>query len=111
MAKAKRTKGSRLGRYYSSYNFLGVIVGSLFLFGGTLPTLLPRGWILQGVLSGVLFAIGYGIGLVISHVIRSLRSKELPASDKQRYKKYTYIVLAVLYAVSLVIGFQWQQEV
>ncbi len=83
----------------------------VFVYLGFLPTLLPRGWVLQGVLSGVLFVIGYGLGLVTSHIIRSFRKKEVPTAKKNHIKKYTYIILAVLYIAAMILGFIWQQEV
>jgi uncharacterized membrane protein len=112
MAKRKQSrKSSRLGRYFSSYNFLGTVIGALFVYLGFLPTLLPRGWVLQGVLSAVLFTIGYSIGLIISHFYRRFQTKEIAPSKKQQLRKYTFIVLAILYIVALVVGFHWQQDV
>jgi uncharacterized membrane protein len=112
MAKRKQSrKSSRLGRYFSSYNFLGTVIGALFVYLGFLPTLLPRGWVLQGVLSAVLFTIGYSIGLIISHFYRRFKNKEIATSKKQQLRKYTFIVLAILYIVALVVGFHWQQDV
>ncbi|MBX4201838.1 alpha/beta-hydrolase family protein [Candidatus Saccharibacteria bacterium] len=111
MRKPKPVKQSKFKRYLSSFNFLGVVVGSVLVFAGFLPTLLPRGWVLQGVLSAVLFVFGYAIGMVTSHFIRKFRPNELPAGEKQQIKRYTYWILAVVYLVALILGFKWQQEV
>src|SRR6476659_5463013 len=111
MTSATKARNTRSHRYLNSFNYLGVIVGSVFVYCGFLPTLLPRGWVLQGVMSGILFSIGYGIGLVISSIIRALNFKEQPDAQKVQIKKVTYITLAVLYLIGVIVGFNWQQEV
>jgi uncharacterized membrane protein len=112
MAKRKLSnEGSRLGRYFKSYNYLGTVIGALFVYLGFVPTLLPRGWVLQGVLSAVLFTIGYAIGLIISHFYRRFQTKEPTATKKHQLRKYTFISLAVLYVAALIVGFHWQQAV
>ena len=67
MSKAKKIRGLRFKNYFKSYNFLGTLIGAVFVYLGFLPSLLPRGWVLQAVLGAVLFVIGYSIGLVLSH--------------------------------------------
>jgi uncharacterized membrane protein len=109
--KPSKSKQPRFKRYFSSYNFLGVIVGMVFVYLGFLPTLLPRGWVLQGVLSAVIFSIGYGLGLIVSHILRSFKVKEPSAVKAAKIKKYTYLALAIIYIAAVVTGFQWQQEV
>lgn len=113
MAKraARGKRRSRVVGYFHSYNFLGTVIGALFVYLGFLPSLLPRGWILQGVLSAVLFTIGYGIGLIISHFYRRFQTKEVDSTKKRQIRRYTFILLAILYTTALVFGFQWQQEV
>jgi uncharacterized membrane protein len=109
--KSSKPKQSWSKRYFSSFNFLGVVIGMVFIYLGFLPTLLPRGWILQAVLSAVLFSIGYGLGLFASHILRSFKVKEPAAAKNAKIKKYTYLTLVILYAAIMFIGFQWQQEV
>jgi uncharacterized membrane protein len=111
MAKSFQSLQSRLLKYDASYNFLGNVVGMIFVFLGFLPTLLPRGWVLQGVLSGVVFTIGYGIGVIISYTIRSFNPKEKSIEQKNQIKKYAYVVLLILYLFMMIAGFVWQQEV
>lgn len=110
-SKKSTTVNARIRKYVHSYNFTGVVVGTLFMIVGFLPSLLPRGWVLQGVLSAVLFTIGYGLGLIASHVIRLFLHSEWAIPKKRRYKKYVYAVLAVLYMIAMIVGFSWQQEV
>jgi uncharacterized membrane protein len=106
-----KSKQPPLTRYFSSYNFLGVVAGMVFLLLGFLPSLLPRGWILQGVLSAVLFTIGYGLGVIVSHILRGFKINEPALARKVKIKRYVYLTLLVLYIIALAAGFQWQQEV
>lgn len=106
-----QAKKSRFHSYIHSFNFIGVVIGMVFVYLGFIPTLLPRGWVLQGVMSGVLFSIGYGIGLIISYLVRAFKPKERSLAVKSQIKKYTYIVLLLLYLIGVVVGFNWQQEV
>jgi uncharacterized membrane protein len=49
---------------------VGLATGLVFWFASLTPTLVPRGWIVQGVLSGVCLAIGYGIGALAERSVR-----------------------------------------
>jgi uncharacterized membrane protein len=109
--KKAKAKSSRLKNYLNSYNFLGTVIGLIFVFLGFLPSLLPRGWILQSVLSAVLFCIGYALGMVVSHFYRRFKPKEIRPTLKHQIRRYTYIALLVVYLVMVVIGFHFQQEV
>jgi uncharacterized membrane protein len=102
---------TRVKSYLNSYNFTGTVIGMILVYLCFLPSLLPRGWVLQGVLCGLLFSIGYGIGVIISHFVRKFKPHEPPTKKKNQIKHYTYLALAVLYVVALILGFIWQQEV
>ena len=45
-----------------SFSTTGLILGLSFFCVSLTPSLLPRGYVVQGVLSGVVFVVGYGIG-------------------------------------------------
>lgn len=55
----------RLAAFRSSFQPAGLLAGTLFFAFSLTPTLLPRGFMVQGVLSGVAFASGYGIGVLL----------------------------------------------
>ena len=44
----------------------------VFLCLSLTPSLVPRGWLLQGAVSGVSASIGYGLGVLVSHLVRQL---------------------------------------
>jgi uncharacterized membrane protein len=52
-----------LGRSFSA---LGLILGALFFAASLTPSLIPRGFLVQGALAGVCFAIGYGLGMLLN---------------------------------------------
>lgn len=85
-------------------------IGAILLFCLSLtPSLLPRHWALQAVVSGITMAIGYALGATIGAVARSIWPG-LPAASKR-----AWWILAgagsVLAAVSLGLGESWQREV
>lgn len=48
---------------WHSFSFGGLVLGALFFSASLTPTLLPRNFLTQGVLSGSALAAGYGIGV------------------------------------------------
>lgn len=52
----------RIGRSLCS---VGVLIGTLFFAASLTPSLVPRSFLLQGVLSGCSFAAGYAIGVFL----------------------------------------------
>lgn len=55
--------GSWTLRFAATLSTPGVLLATLFFAGSLTPSLLPRTFLMQGVLSGVSIAIGYGIGV------------------------------------------------
>jgi len=52
-------------RYWDSLSFLGLVVAALFFSASLSPSLLPRNYIVQGILSGIALSTGYGIGVFL----------------------------------------------
>lgn len=51
-------------RYLQSLSTTGLFLGTLFFVASLTPTLIPRTYITQGLLSGACFAAGYGLGVL-----------------------------------------------
>ena len=90
----------------------GGLVGALALFSLSLtPSLVPRLWFLQGVVSGISVAIGYGLGSAASAGLRTLIGLEPSPNVKQRaWWALAGSAVAVI-ALSLYIGSEWQRNV
>lgn len=89
--------------------FAGTI-GALVLFCLSLtPSLLPRHWVLQGVVSGITMAIGYAVGATVGAFIRTMWSNAPePVRRAWAVLGVTGLVLASTF---LQLGDSWQREV
>lgn len=91
-------------------NFLGIAVASLFLAASMSPSLLPRHWAFQGLVSGLVTAAGYGAGVFASYVWRRLPIPEPPVD----FKHIAWWVLAVTAPLAItvmtVLGMGWQRQ-
>lgn len=88
----------------------GMVGGLIFFCLSFTPSLLPRGYVLQGIASALSFASGYGIAVAIAHLYHALPKKfrrTLPAAAK----KAIIVVLLVLSLIFMLLGFKWQDEV
>ena len=52
-------------RLWASFSYVGLSVGTLFLCASLSPSLLPRNYVVQGLLSGIALAVGYGLGVLL----------------------------------------------
>ena len=99
---------------------LGIVVGTLFAALAMTPSLLPRTWLFQGVVSGVSGAAGYGVGLALAWLAhRSTRWRQLSDQVQTRLPRRARtasslaLLLAALVAlaVMLVAAAAWQRQV
>ena len=56
----------RVRRFFLSFSATGLALGTLFFAASLTPSLLPRTYVTQGLLSGVAMACGYGLGVLLS---------------------------------------------
>ncbi len=90
----------------------GGLLGALIAFWASVfPSLLPRGWLFQGIVSGVTVAIGYGIGSAVSAIVRRFHPPE-PNTDLKRWFWWGLLGTALIVVpVSLWWGNQWNQNI
>lgn len=98
-------------RTWWHFNYLGLMTGLWFFYMSLLPSLLPRPWLYQGLISGISVAVGYGIGVLISWLIRWAIGKELPKQYKQFGWRFLAVISPFVVIISEVLGARWQNEV
>ncbi len=92
------------------YRFAG-LVGATALFCLSLtPSLLPRGHVLQGLISGILAAIGYGLGVLSVWLAQHMSTRPLPQVPRAAWR-WLAGVAAVSAAVFLYLGSAWQHDI
>jgi uncharacterized membrane protein len=84
-------------------SIVGVLVGTLFLAVSLAPSLLPRPFAVQGLLSGVSFAIGYGLGVGAVALWNVLH---LPVAGPRLARLLT--IAASVFCALVAIVFLWQ---
>ena len=78
-------------RLLHGLSLTGLVLGTLFFVASLAPSLLPRGFVLQGVLGGCSFAAGYGVGAFLAWLWRYL---ELPVAPPARLNALKRLGLA-----------------
>ena len=101
----------RTRRYLVGFPPAG-LTGALFFYCLSLtPSLLPRVWYLQAVMSAVTAAIGYGVGLFLGWVARSMIPWR-PSAVVRRGARWALAVAAVvLIPLFGVLGAEWQHQI
>jgi uncharacterized membrane protein len=82
---------------------VGLMAGTLFLAASLTPSLLPRPYVVQGVLSGLSFAAGYGLGVAGLALWRYLQLP-LTGSRFARLVRAVSVAICALFA----LGSFWQ---
>ncbi len=97
-------------------NYVGLVVATVFFAWSVTPSLLPRDWLFQGLISGANAAIGYGVGCVFEWAFRRWVRPELPwgaPATRVRYAlKFTVLAVCVLVTgYMLVLSADWQRQI
>ncbi|MFF1529524.1 alpha/beta hydrolase [Cellulomonas sp. NPDC058312] len=101
----------------------GVAVGTLFAALAMTPSLLPRDWLFQGLVSGISGALGYAVGVLLAWVLRHVpawRRFVAGATHRvpPRLRRWVRPLLGTLLGAAvvatltlmLVHGARWQRE-
>ncbi|MFG2648615.1 alpha/beta hydrolase [Streptomyces sp. NPDC048436] len=82
-------------------DFTAVCFGTVFFWLSLTPSLVPRPWLLQGLVGGITAAIGYGLGSCVSTVVRAL-SRWRPGERTRAHLWQAYWVLGLVLSVWLI---------
>jgi uncharacterized membrane protein len=93
------------------YDFAGTAFAVAFFCLSLTPSLLPRGWLLQGLIGGISAAIGYGMGMLILWLVRKLIAPNVPHEASTRAWRWLGIVSGALILLFLILGTVWQREI
>ncbi|WP_433599947.1 alpha/beta hydrolase [Nocardia sp. CA-135953] len=103
-------------------NYVGLVFATIFFALSVTPSLLPRDWLFQGLISGINAALGYGLGCLLEWLFRLwvrprlaelLRDQIAAPPTWVRYAVKSAILLtaAVTAAFMLVQSARWQREI
>src|SRR5262245_43125883 len=99
------------GRLWRSFSAVGLLLGTLFFALSLTPSLLPRGFAVQGVLSGASAAAGYGLGVMLAWAWQALRLPPLAWRRLRWVKLAEVAACAGIAAVFLWRAAGWQDAV
>lgn len=97
-------------RFLASMSAIGTIVALMLLAASLTPSLMPRSWLIQGVVSGACAAIGYMIGVFIGWLWRYLELPWLKAYVILE-RALTLVVAAVVSVVLFWQAVEWQNSI
>ena len=97
-------------------NYVGLVVATVFFAWSVTPSLLPRDWLFQGLISGLNGVIGYGVGCVFEWAYRRWARPRLPWAPPSLRVRYAlkFVVLAVCILTAcymLVLSADWQRQI
>ncbi|MET8775937.1 alpha/beta hydrolase [Nocardia sp. NPDC050713] len=97
-------------------NYVGLVVATIFFALSVTPSLVPRDWLFQGLISGINAALGYGLGCVLEWLFRIWVRPRLKIPGPPTWVRYalkTAILLtsALAAALMLVQSARWQREI
>ncbi|MBD9373078.1 alpha/beta-hydrolase family protein [Rhizobium sp. ARZ01] len=98
-------------KFWTSLSALGLLLGALFFSASLTPSLLPRTFLTQGVLSGVCFAVGYGLGVLAWLVWNYLELPPLAGRFWRGVKLVAAAVCVIVLLVSLWRTAEWQNSI
>ncbi|CUX22059.1 conserved membrane hypothetical protein [Agrobacterium fabrum str. J-07] len=92
-------------RLFAGLSATGIVFGTVLFCASLTPSLLPRTWLMQGVLCGFSFAIGYMIGVALHAIWAYL---ELPEPSRHNVRGVRFLI--ALAAAITAIAFLWQAK-
>src|SRR3954454_137309 len=98
-------------RWLPRYTWSGTLGAVLFGCASLTPSLLPRGWVLQGLIAGVTAAIGYGLGVAVAWSVAESTRSRMSAGFRHRAWQVLAAGGALLCVLMLWLGAGWQRDI
>ena len=94
----------------AQFSHAGLAAAACFFAASVTPSLLPRHYAVQGVLSGIAVAVGYGLGLAGRGIVRWMQIPSPPAPVMSFLQRTATVLSAALFANFLWRMTDWQNE-
>ena len=98
-------------RWLPRYTWSGTVGALLLGYLSFTPSLLPRGWVIQGLIAGITASIGYGFGVTVAWFVRSVTERRPSPAVRLRAWQLLAVLGLVLGLVTLRLGHRWQREI
>ncbi len=98
-------------QYWSTFSYVGLVVATLFFAASLTPTLLPRQFAVQGILSGIAAAVGYGVGKFLVWLWHYLEIPDFSPSVQLVGKRATTVCVALVAGLFLWWATVWQNSI
>jgi uncharacterized membrane protein len=98
-------------RFWHSLSTIGVLLGTLFFAFSLTPSLLPRTFLIQGILSGTSAAVGYALGVFRLWLWDALRLPPIRGRRRRIVKLIAVILCAGTAALFLYRAAEWQNSI
>jgi uncharacterized membrane protein len=108
---AEASRPRRWRRWLPRYTWSGTLGAVLFGCASLTPSLLPRGWVLQGLIAGITAAIGYGVGVTVAWFVAELTESRMSPGFRHRAWQVLAVASVLLVAVMLWLGAGWQRDI
>src|SRR3954454_9006472 len=102
---------ARRWRWLPRYTWSGTLGALLFGYASLTPSLLPRGWLTQGIIGGITAAIGYGAGTTVAWFVAELTEHRMSVRFRRRAWQVLAVVGTALGVLMLVLGAHWQRQI
>ena len=96
---------------WASFSYVGLVFGTLSFSASLSPSLLPRNYVVQGLLSGLALAVGYGLGVIAVWLWRYLELPPPSTKIERVVKRLTTVGVALVVILSLWRATIWQNSI